>query len=88
MLGQFLSRRKEVERSRAAVSVPEPVETVSPAPVGTDLDVDGLSPFFTPNDEFYRVDTALFVPTVTAEDWSAARARHGRARAHARSSIS
>ncbi|MGH2631115.1 MAG: molybdopterin-dependent oxidoreductase, partial [Actinomycetota bacterium] len=69
-LGQFLSRRKQAETSRAAVTVPEPVETVPPVSGGTDLGVDGLSPYFTPNDEFYRVDTALFVPAVTAEDWS------------------
>ena len=30
----------------------------------------GLGPFLTPNDRFYRVDTALFAPAVTAEDWS------------------
>ena len=29
----------------------------------------GLSPFITPNDDFYRVDTALLVPAVKAEDW-------------------
>ena len=29
----------------------------------------GVSPFFTPNDNFYRVDTALTVPQVRAEDW-------------------
>ena len=29
----------------------------------------GLSTFITPNDAFYRVDTALFVPSVKAEDW-------------------
>ncbi len=29
----------------------------------------GLSTFITPNDTFYRVDTALLVPSVKAEDW-------------------
>ena len=29
----------------------------------------GLGPFITPNDRFYRVDTALLVPAVMAEDW-------------------
>ena len=69
-LGQFLSRRKQAEASRAAVTVPEPSDPAPPASAGTDLDVEGLSPYFTPNDEFYRVDTALLVPTVRAEDWS------------------
>jgi DMSO/TMAO reductase YedYZ molybdopterin-dependent catalytic subunit len=67
--GQFLSRRKQADASRAAVTVPDPVEAAPPAPGGTDLGVDGLSPYFTPNEEFYRVDTALIVPSVPAEDW-------------------
>ena len=33
------------------------------------LDVDGLSPLFTPNADFYRIDTALTVPQVPAESW-------------------
>ncbi len=31
---------------------------------GVDLDVAGVSPFVTPNDDFYRIDTALTVPRV------------------------
>ena len=34
---------------------------------GTDLHVPGLSPFVTPNARFYRVDTALIVPKVSAQ---------------------
>jgi DMSO/TMAO reductase YedYZ molybdopterin-dependent catalytic subunit len=69
-LGQFLSRRKEAEASRAAVRVPDPAEAALPAPAGAELSVDGLSPYFTPNEDFYRVDTALIVPSVSAEGWS------------------
>ena len=29
-----------------------------------------MSPFITPNEDFYRVDTALLVPSVTTEEWS------------------
>jgi DMSO/TMAO reductase YedYZ molybdopterin-dependent catalytic subunit len=69
-LGQVLSRRKQADVSRAAVTVPDPVEAALPAPAGTDFGIDGLSPYFTPNEDFYRVDTALIVPSVPAEDWS------------------
>jgi DMSO/TMAO reductase YedYZ molybdopterin-dependent catalytic subunit len=31
--------------------------------------IPGLSPFFTPNSNFYRVDTALTVPNVSADTW-------------------
>jgi DMSO/TMAO reductase YedYZ molybdopterin-dependent catalytic subunit len=41
-----------------------------PAPsVGTDFDIDGLSPYLTPNEDFYRVDTALTIPQVDASTW-------------------
>ena len=31
--------------------------------------IAGISPFYTPNDRFYRVDTALVVPKVTTQEW-------------------
>ncbi|MDQ1701269.1 MAG: hypothetical protein QOF57_521, partial [Frankiaceae bacterium] len=37
---------------------------------GAQLDVPGLSPFFTPNKDFYRIDTALSVPEIDATKWS------------------
>jgi DMSO/TMAO reductase YedYZ molybdopterin-dependent catalytic subunit len=69
LLGGFLSRRKAADASRAGVSVPRADDVAAVAPSGADLDVDGLSPFITPNADFYRVDTALILPSVTAEDW-------------------
>ena len=70
MLGQVLSRRNQADASRAAVTVPPAAEPSPAASAGTDFGVDGLSPFYTPNGDFYRVDTALIVPSVPAEDWS------------------
>jgi DMSO/TMAO reductase YedYZ molybdopterin-dependent catalytic subunit len=32
--------------------------------------VPGVAPFITPNADFYRIDTALVVPLLRAEDWS------------------
>jgi DMSO/TMAO reductase YedYZ molybdopterin-dependent catalytic subunit len=69
-LGQMLSRRFAADESRAAVAIPEAGDAAAAAPAGADFGIDGLSPFFTPNEEFYRVDTALIVPAVAAEDWS------------------
>jgi DMSO/TMAO reductase YedYZ molybdopterin-dependent catalytic subunit len=68
-LGRVISRRAAADESRAAVSIPRP-RSVAAAPPGADLGVDGLSPFITSNDRFYRVDTALLVPSVMAEDWN------------------
>ena len=69
--GRLVTRRREgVTASRAAVRLPAPVTAAGPLPRGADLPVDGLSPFTTPNDDFYRIDTALVVPQVRTEDWS------------------
>jgi DMSO/TMAO reductase YedYZ molybdopterin-dependent catalytic subunit len=67
-LGRVLARRFEADASRAAVDLPIPSASLGP-PDGADLRVSGLSEFITPNDSFYRVDTALLVPAVKAEDW-------------------
>jgi DMSO/TMAO reductase YedYZ molybdopterin-dependent catalytic subunit len=54
--------------SRAAVRIPQ-ASNVPPRPVGAQVDVPGVSPFYTSNDAFYRVDTAIIVPKVTSADW-------------------
>lgn len=41
----------------------------SVAPAEVLADTDGIKPFFTPNDDFYRIDTALTVPQVPVESW-------------------
>ncbi len=38
-------------------------------PAGASLDVEGISPIVTPNDAFYRIDTALVAPRVHVDDW-------------------
>ena len=53
---------------RKALKLPEPRSTVV-VPDGAEFDIPGLSPLFTPNSEFYRVDTALTVPSVDPETW-------------------
>jgi len=68
--GQLFSRRKQADASRAAITLPTPSAQALPAPSGVDFGVEGLSTYYTPNAEFYRVDTALIVPSVPAEDWS------------------
>ena len=32
--------------------------------------IDGITPYITPNSDFYRIDTALVVPKVDADTWS------------------
>lgn len=54
--------------SRAAVVLPRPTSS-SPKVPGTSFDVPGLDSYITPNDRFYRVDTALVVPQLSTEDY-------------------
>ncbi|UIN30878.1 molybdopterin-dependent oxidoreductase [Microbacterium binotii] len=57
-----------IRQIRDALRLPSPKTTV-PVPQGAELDIDGISPLFTPNADFYRVDTALTVPTVDPNTW-------------------
>ncbi|WP_348639040.1 molybdopterin-dependent oxidoreductase [Curtobacterium sp. 9128] len=55
---------------RRAVHLPAPVNTPPTVPSGASLDVAGITPYVTPNADFYRIDTALRVPSIDPADWS------------------
>jgi DMSO/TMAO reductase YedYZ molybdopterin-dependent catalytic subunit len=59
----------DVAASRKAVRLPRPAEPLGPIPGGVSLPVQGITPFRTSNARFYRVDTALSLPQLRAEDW-------------------
>ncbi len=46
------------------------VEGAGPLPAGHSLDVAGISPIITPNEDFYLIDTALTPPQVNLEEWT------------------
>ena len=69
-IGRFLTRGFSAAGSRSSVVLPRPDRVLPAIPAGVDLDIPGLSPFTTPNIAFYRIDTALVVPQIPAEDWS------------------
>jgi DMSO/TMAO reductase YedYZ molybdopterin-dependent catalytic subunit len=54
-----------------AVKVPElKIDPLRRLPADETLDsLSGISPFFTPNKSFYRVDTSLVLPKVSPADW-------------------
>ena len=55
-------------RPVSSVNLPSPGRTAS-LPTGADLGVSGITPIVVPNDDFYRIDTALIAPNVDALDW-------------------
>jgi DMSO/TMAO reductase YedYZ molybdopterin-dependent catalytic subunit len=69
LVGRVLAERSSVSKARATIKLPAPVKRAPPLPEGTDLHIGGLSPFVTPNNSFYRVDTALVLPQVPPSSW-------------------
>jgi DMSO/TMAO reductase YedYZ molybdopterin-dependent catalytic subunit len=71
MTGRLLAvRAGDVSGNRAAVRLPVPAEPAAPIPAAAEAPVSGLPPFITPNNGFYRVDTALTVPQLSTDDWT------------------
>ncbi|GAA3059225.1 molybdopterin-dependent oxidoreductase [Actinocorallia glomerata] len=50
--------------------LPRPARGASPVPAAASVDVAGVPPFITPNDDFYRIDTALVVPELEPGEWT------------------
>ncbi|MFD7538814.1 molybdopterin-dependent oxidoreductase [Streptomyces sp. NPDC059819] len=71
LLGRSLndSRGQGAVASRAKLTLPKPASPARPIPSGAILHTPGISPFVTPNADFYRVDTALVIPKVDATSW-------------------
>jgi DMSO/TMAO reductase YedYZ molybdopterin-dependent catalytic subunit len=67
--GELIGGPSAIAAAREALRFPKPS---SPAPglsADAELHVPGLSPFYTPNDEFYRVDTELLAPAIDPKAW-------------------
>lgn len=68
-LGRALRARFDVAAERLALSLPGARRPLPPPPTGLEARVPDVSPLLTPNDDFYRIDTALVVPSVSVEGW-------------------
>ncbi len=69
--GRALFERSRVMAARRGdVVLPVARDRAAPPATGASLAVDGISPLVTPNDDFYRIDTAPFsVPQVDLATW-------------------
>ena len=70
--GRALAARKRIDEIRQAIRIPRPARRAPAAPAGAALDIPGLAPLYVPNDQFYRIDTALVVPQVDPDGWTLA----------------
>ena len=69
-VGDKLLSRFSVASSRSQVRLPAAAVRAPAVPAGTELRIPGLTPFYTPNASFYRVDTDLVLPQVSPEAWT------------------
>ncbi len=69
-LGRRLGGRFTASESRAGVRLPTPDEALPTLPRAVDVDVEAMTPFVTPNADFYRIDTALTAPQVPTDDYT------------------
>ncbi|HEX8508694.1 MAG TPA: molybdopterin-dependent oxidoreductase [Propionibacteriaceae bacterium] len=69
--GRLLSgAASAVSDARSRLRLPAPAKAAAAPPAGAELGVPGVSPYVTPNADFYRIDTALQVPVIAPEEWS------------------
>ena len=59
-----------VTEVRTRLTLPKAAIAAPPIPSGASLDIAGLSPIVTPNADFYRIDTALQVPSINPDTWT------------------
>ncbi len=69
LAGRNLIDEHNIAAARAAIRFPRPAVPAPPLPAGSNLKIPGLSSFTTPDDSFYRVDTALLTPQVDPATW-------------------
>ena len=67
-LGRRLRSSSSAEATRRSVAIPRPASS-RPVPASQPFAVPGLSPYITPNTDFYRIDTALVVPQIEVGTW-------------------
>ncbi|HET9311173.1 MAG TPA: molybdopterin-dependent oxidoreductase, partial [Actinomycetota bacterium] len=69
LLARRVRSADSVDRARRQTVLPRPGRSTR-IPPGADVAAAGVTPFVTPNRDFYRIDTALITPQVDARNWS------------------
>ena len=69
VIGRLMGEGGQVAEPVELPPIPEPGGQLADLPAGADLGLDGLSPVVTPNEAFYRIDTALITPRLDAATW-------------------
>ncbi|MDQ0866778.1 molybdopterin-dependent oxidoreductase [Arthrobacter globiformis] len=68
--GRLLSAaRSNVAQARESLRLPAPARPAAAVPAGVQSTTPGVTPWLTPGRDFYRIDTALSLPEIKAEEW-------------------
>lgn len=67
--GNFFRNHASAQLKRLNIVLPKALKFLPAPPPDPALTTPGLSKLFTPNDEFYRIDTAIIVPNVNVDSW-------------------
>lgn len=59
-----------ISSAREELKLPAPASEAPAIPAGAEVGLDGMQPLVTPNRDFYRIDTALIVPSLDPESWA------------------
>jgi DMSO/TMAO reductase YedYZ molybdopterin-dependent catalytic subunit len=68
-LGRVLLDRGRLSATPQTGSIPRAAVEAEPLPAGAELGIEGVAPIVTPNETFYRIDTALIVPRPNVDTW-------------------
>ncbi|HEY3292021.1 MAG TPA: molybdopterin-dependent oxidoreductase, partial [Candidatus Nanopelagicaceae bacterium] len=69
LAGNFFRHHASAQLQRLNIVLPKALKFLPPPPKDPALATPGLSKLFTPNNEFYRIDTAIIVPNVNIDTW-------------------
>ena len=69
IVGRNLQGGAKAVAQRKSTALPAATEKLPAVAAGTTADVVGMTPYVTPNDAFYRIDTALVIPRVEVSNW-------------------
>ncbi|WP_426986861.1 molybdopterin-dependent oxidoreductase [Pseudarthrobacter sp. Y6] len=58
-----------ISTAREKLQLPAAISEAPAIPAGAEVGLDGMQPLVTPNRDFYRIDTALIVPSLDPESW-------------------
>ncbi len=69
-VGNYFRNHASAQIQRLNIVLPKALKFLPPPPKDPALTTPGLSKLFTPNREFYRIDTAIVVPNINLDSWN------------------